>query len=129
MDNLGSHKAIAVRRTIVSAGVHRLFQPPDSPDLNPIEQVMSKLKYIIRKAREQTSWLEINGSERKERKQRNGVRSHNRRELDPPTSPPNLKSGLGAQLIPASWNIVRLKDWERSIKGESLSVKSGIDSS
>jgi transposase len=55
MDNLGSHKAKAVRRAIVDAGAHRLFLPPYSPDLNPIEQLFSKLKHLIRKARERTA--------------------------------------------------------------------------
>ena len=54
MDNLGSHKSKAVRQAIVGAGAHRLFLPPYSPDLNPIEQVFSKLKHLIRKARERT---------------------------------------------------------------------------
>ena len=54
MDNLGSHKAKAVQHAIKGAGAHRLFLPPYSPDLNPIEQVFSKLKHLIRKARERT---------------------------------------------------------------------------
>jgi len=31
-----------------------LFLPPYSPDLNPIEQVFSKLKHLMRKAAERT---------------------------------------------------------------------------
>lgn len=54
MDNLGSHKGKAVRSAIMSAGAHRLFLPPYSPDLNPIEQVFSKLKHLLRKARERS---------------------------------------------------------------------------
>ena len=50
MDNLGSHKAVAVRTAIRSAGARLLFLPPYSPDLNPIEQVFSKLKHTLRKA-------------------------------------------------------------------------------
>ena len=38
LDNLGSHKGQAVRQAIRTAGAHRLFLPPYSPDLNPIEQ-------------------------------------------------------------------------------------------
>jgi DDE superfamily endonuclease len=34
IDNLGSHKGKAVRRTIRSAGPHLFFLPPYSPDLN-----------------------------------------------------------------------------------------------
>src|SRR5882672_4274770 len=44
MDNLGSHKGKAVRTTIRNAGAKLFFLPPYSPDLNPIEQMFSKLK-------------------------------------------------------------------------------------
>ena len=49
MDNLGSHKADAIRTAIRSVGARLLFLPPYSPDLNPIEQVFSKLKHTLRK--------------------------------------------------------------------------------
>jgi len=49
MDNLGSHKAAAIRTAIRSVGARLLFLPPYSPDLNPIEQVFSKLKHTLRK--------------------------------------------------------------------------------
>jgi transposase len=39
MDNLGSHKAKAVRRLIRSAVAKLFFLPRYSPDLNPIEPV------------------------------------------------------------------------------------------
>jgi len=48
MDNLGSHKADAIRTAIRKAGARVLFLPPYSPDLNPIEQVFSKLKHFMR---------------------------------------------------------------------------------
>ena len=48
MDNLGSHKAQAIREAIHKVGARVLFLPPYSPDLNPIEQVFSKLKHILR---------------------------------------------------------------------------------
>jgi putative transposase len=54
MDNLGSHKSKAVRDAIWSVGARRLFLPAYSPDLNPIEQVFSKLKTLLRKARART---------------------------------------------------------------------------
>ena len=38
MDNLGSHKANAVRRAIRAAGARLFYLPKYSPDLNPIEQ-------------------------------------------------------------------------------------------
>jgi len=50
MDNLGSHKGAAVRRTIENIGAHLLYLPPYSPDLNPIEQLFAKLKALLRKA-------------------------------------------------------------------------------
>ncbi len=50
MDNLGSHRGRAVRRAIRKVGARLLFLPKYSPDLNPIEQVFSKLKHLLRKA-------------------------------------------------------------------------------
>ena len=50
MDNLGSHRGKAVRKAIRAAGARLLFLPKYSPDLNPIEQVFSKLKHMLRKA-------------------------------------------------------------------------------
>jgi transposase len=47
-DNLGSHKGKAVRQAIRDAGARLLFLPKYSPDLNPIEQVFSKLKHRLR---------------------------------------------------------------------------------
>ena len=49
MDNLGSHKAEAVRTAIEGVGAQLLYLPPYSPDLNPIEQVFAKLKALLRK--------------------------------------------------------------------------------
>jgi transposase len=54
MDNLGSHKAVAIRAAIRKAGARLLFLPPYSPDLNPIEQVFSKLKHFMRLAQERS---------------------------------------------------------------------------
>lgn len=54
MDNLGSHKAKAIRQAIKQAGARLVFLPPYSPDLNPIEQFFSTLKHWLRKAREPT---------------------------------------------------------------------------
>jgi transposase len=62
IDNLGSHKAKAVRRAIRAAGAKLFFLPPYSPDLNPIEQVFAKLKTLLRKAAERTveaTWQRI----------------------------------------------------------------------
>ena len=54
MDNLGSHKGKIVRQLIRSAGAKLFFLPKYSPDLNPIEQVFSKLKHLLRKAAART---------------------------------------------------------------------------
>ena len=62
MDNLGSHKGVAVRQAIRAVGAKLLYLPPYSPDLNPIEQVFSKLKLLLRKAAErsvETTWQRI----------------------------------------------------------------------
>jgi len=62
IDNLGSHKAKAVRRTLRAVGAKLFFLPPYSPDLNPIEQVFAKLKTLLRKAAERTveaTWKRI----------------------------------------------------------------------
>lgn len=50
MDNLGSHRGSKVRQAIRQAGAKLFFLPKYSPDLNPIEQVFSKLKHMLRKA-------------------------------------------------------------------------------
>ena len=62
LDNLGSHKGKAVRKAIRKAGAHLIFLPPYSPDLNPIEQVFSKLKTLLKKANTRTvedTWRRI----------------------------------------------------------------------
>ncbi len=48
MDNLGSHKRQAIRRTVRAVGAKLLFLPAYSPDLNPIEQLFAKLKTLLR---------------------------------------------------------------------------------
>ena len=50
MDNLGSHKGKAFRQAIRSAAAKLFFLPKCLPDLNPIEQVFSELKHLLRKA-------------------------------------------------------------------------------
>jgi len=50
MDNLSSHKSAAAVSIIESTGANVIYLPPDSPDLNPIELVFSKLKQLIRAA-------------------------------------------------------------------------------
>ena len=55
MDNLGSHKAKAIRSAINAAGAKLWFLPPYSPDLNPIEQAFSKIKHWMRIASKRTA--------------------------------------------------------------------------
>jgi transposase len=59
MDNLRSHKVDGIRQAIENAGATVLYLPPYSPDLNPIEQMWSKIKAFLRKvkARSQESLL------------------------------------------------------------------------
>ena len=54
MDNLQSHKVTGVREAIEAVGAQVVYLPPYSPDLNPIEQVFSKLKWLLRSAGERT---------------------------------------------------------------------------
>jgi len=54
MDNLPCHKSAAVIEAIESAGASVNYLPPYSPDLNPIENVYSKMKSIFRAAAERT---------------------------------------------------------------------------
>lgn len=49
LDNLGPHKSPEVQRLIVSAGCRVLRLPPYSPDYNPIEMAISKIKTVLRK--------------------------------------------------------------------------------
>lgn len=62
MDNLGSHKSATVRQMISAAGATLWYLPPDSPDLNPIEQAFAKIKHWMRVARKRTiedTWRHI----------------------------------------------------------------------
>jgi len=60
MDNLSAHKAPGVVRLLEQAGITVRFLPPYSPDFNPIEQMWSKVKAILRRiqARTQEALLE-----------------------------------------------------------------------
>src|SRR5947208_1107859 len=49
MDNLPAHKSPEVDRLIESAGARVLRLPPYSPDFNPIEQAISKIKSVLKK--------------------------------------------------------------------------------
>ncbi len=53
-DNLSSHKEPDVHKMIKDAGAKRLFLPPCSPDLDPVERAFAKLEARLRKAAERT---------------------------------------------------------------------------
>jgi transposase len=49
MDNLPAHKSPQIDRLIESIGARVLRLPPYSPDFNPIEMAISKIKTVLRK--------------------------------------------------------------------------------
>lgn len=54
MDNVGFHKSQTVQKLITSTGATLIYQPPYSPEFNPVEHMWSKLKSIIRKLKPKT---------------------------------------------------------------------------
>jgi len=54
MDNLSVHKSKRVRCLLEKTGATLLFLPAYSPDFNPIEEVFSKVKGILRKTAART---------------------------------------------------------------------------
>ena len=54
IDNVGFHKAPAIREVIESRRASLRYLPKYSPDLNPIELSFSKFKALMRKASERT---------------------------------------------------------------------------
>jgi transposase len=54
MDNLPCHKSAEVERLVRSAGAEVRYLPAYSPDMNPIEEMFSKLKAFLRKAAART---------------------------------------------------------------------------
>ncbi len=48
LDNLATHKINGIVEAIEAAGARRLYLPPYSPDFNPIENMWSKIKQILR---------------------------------------------------------------------------------
>lgn len=51
LDNLSAHNDPETHRLIEAAGAYLQFLPPYSPDLNPIEQMWSKVKARLRAAK------------------------------------------------------------------------------
>jgi transposase len=54
MDNLSSHKTVHAVQAIESVGAQVVYLPPYSPDLNPIENIFSKVKQLLRGLRPRT---------------------------------------------------------------------------
>lgn len=54
MDNLSPHKNEPILSELARVGVEVLFLPAYSPDLNPIEQMWSKVKTLLRGAEART---------------------------------------------------------------------------
>jgi transposase len=48
VDNLSAHKNPEVGKHIKNCGATLLYLPPYSPDLNPIENMWSKVKQLLR---------------------------------------------------------------------------------
>jgi transposase len=63
MDNLGAHRPKRIRELIEERGCELIYLPAYSPDLNPIEEALSKLKHILRKiaARTKEALIEAMG--------------------------------------------------------------------
>lgn len=51
MDNLPCHKVAGIRDAIEGVGARLAYLPPYSPDLNPIEEMWSKIKAYLRKVK------------------------------------------------------------------------------
>ena len=51
LDNLSSHKSVAATQAVEAAGAQFIYLPPYSPDLNPIENIFSKFKQLVRALR------------------------------------------------------------------------------
>jgi transposase len=54
MDHLQAHKAVGVQQALARRGARRLYWPPYSPDLSPIEPCWSKVNTALRAAKART---------------------------------------------------------------------------
>jgi len=63
MDNLGAHRPQKIEELIEERGCELVYLPSYSPDLNPIEEALSKIKHILRKigARSKDALIEALG--------------------------------------------------------------------
>ena len=55
LDNLGAHRASRIEEIAAACGAEVLWLPPYSPDFSPIEQMWSKMKSYLRKAKARTN--------------------------------------------------------------------------
>ena len=63
MDNLGAHRPKKIRDLIEERGCELWYLPSYSPDLNPIEEALSKVKHLLKKiaARTKDALIEAMG--------------------------------------------------------------------
>jgi transposase len=63
MDNLGAHRPRRIRELIEERGCELIYLPSYSPDFNPIEEALSKVKHILSKigARTKEALIEAMG--------------------------------------------------------------------
>jgi transposase len=63
MDNLGAHRPKKIRDLIEARGCELIYLPSYSPDLNPTEEALSKVKHLLRKiaARTKEALIEAMG--------------------------------------------------------------------
>jgi transposase len=54
MDNLPAHKSVRITQAVEGAGCKLVYLPPYSPDYNPIENMWSKAKAILRETAART---------------------------------------------------------------------------
>ncbi len=54
MDNLSAHKSQTTQKLFREAGIQLRYQPPYSPDFNPIELMWAKVKNSLRSAKART---------------------------------------------------------------------------
>ena len=55
MDNVKFHKSKQVEEIITQSGAKLIYLPPYSPELNPIEEMWSKVKILLRKQAARTT--------------------------------------------------------------------------
>jgi transposase len=63
IDNLPAHKSVRVNAAVEGVGCVLVYLPPYSPDLNPIENMWSKVKASIRSAAARTLDAVVNAVE------------------------------------------------------------------